>query len=41
MSTSGDAKAQNEVDAVRWVPLAEARTLLTHDRDRQIVDGAA
>jgi len=41
MSANGDAQAQNEIDAVRWVPLTEARRLLTYDRERQILDGAA
>jgi 8-oxo-dGTP pyrophosphatase MutT (NUDIX family) len=28
----------NEVDAVRWVPLAELPEALSHDRDRDILD---
>jgi 8-oxo-dGTP pyrophosphatase MutT (NUDIX family) len=38
MTCAGDAHAQNEVDDVRWVPLAEARELLTHARDRALLD---
>jgi 8-oxo-dGTP diphosphatase len=38
MTGAGDAHAQNEVDEVRWVPLAEARELLTHDRDRALLE---
>ena len=38
MTCDGDAQAQNEVDEVRWVPLDEARTLLTHERDRALLD---
>jgi 8-oxo-dGTP diphosphatase len=38
MTCDGDARAQNEVDDVRWVPLEEARELLTHDRDRALLE---
>ena len=38
MTCTGDAQAQNEVDEVRWVPLAEARALLTHERDRSLLN---
>ena len=38
MAGTGDAHAQNEVDEVRWAPLEEARTLLTHERDRKLLD---
>jgi 8-oxo-dGTP pyrophosphatase MutT (NUDIX family) len=38
MTCAEDAHAQNEVDEVRWVPLAEARALLTHERDRALLD---
>jgi 8-oxo-dGTP diphosphatase len=38
MTADGEARAQNEVDAVRWVPLADARALLTHEHDRQLLD---
>jgi 8-oxo-dGTP diphosphatase len=38
MTCAGDAQAQNEVDDVRWVRPAEARELLTHDRDRALLE---
>jgi 8-oxo-dGTP diphosphatase len=38
MTCNGEARAQNEIDDVRWVPLAEARELLTHARDRVLLD---
>jgi 8-oxo-dGTP diphosphatase len=38
MTCDGEARAQNEVDDVRWVPVAEARELLTHPRDRALLD---
>jgi 8-oxo-dGTP diphosphatase len=38
MRCEGEPHAQNEVDDVRWVPLAEARELLTHARDRALLD---
>ena len=38
MTCDGEACAQNEVDEVRWVPLAEARDVLTHERDRELLD---
>jgi 8-oxo-dGTP diphosphatase len=38
MTCEGEAGAQNEVDEVRWVPLVEARELLSHDRDRRLLD---
>jgi 8-oxo-dGTP pyrophosphatase MutT (NUDIX family) len=37
MSPIGEARPQNEVDEVRWVPLAEAPGLLTHERDRLVL----
>jgi 8-oxo-dGTP diphosphatase len=37
MTCDGEARAQNEVDEVRWVSLDDARALLTHERDRQLV----
>jgi 8-oxo-dGTP pyrophosphatase MutT (NUDIX family) len=33
------AEPRNEVDAVRWVPLAEALRTLTYERDRALLDG--
>jgi 8-oxo-dGTP diphosphatase len=38
MSSDGEARAQNEVDEVRWVTFAEARDLLTHARDRTLLE---
>ena len=38
MTPAGEARAQNEVDEVRWVPVAEAAGLLTHDRDRLLLE---
>ena len=38
MAGTGDAHAQNEVDEVRWAPVEEARTLLTHERDRKLLE---
>jgi 8-oxo-dGTP diphosphatase len=37
MKTEDDARAQNEVDEVRWVPLDEAPEALTYDRDRDLL----
>jgi 8-oxo-dGTP diphosphatase len=38
MSADGEARAQNEVDEVRWVAFREARALLTYERDRLLLD---
>ena len=38
MTCDGEARAQNEIDDVRWVPLAEARDVLTHEHDRALLD---
>jgi 8-oxo-dGTP diphosphatase len=38
MTCTDDPRPQNEVDEVRWVPLAEARELLTHARDRALLE---
>jgi 8-oxo-dGTP diphosphatase len=38
MTCADEARAQNEVDEVRWVPTGEARDLLTHQRDRALLD---
>ena len=38
LSGEGEARAQNEVDEVRWVPLEEVGELLTYDRDRVLLD---
>jgi 8-oxo-dGTP diphosphatase len=39
MSGEGEARAQNEVDEVRWAPIAEALDLLTNERDRALLAG--
>jgi 8-oxo-dGTP diphosphatase len=33
--------AMNEVDEVRWAPLAEARELLSQEHDRRLLDAVA
>jgi len=38
MTCDSEPHAQNEVDAVRWVPLDEAREVLSHERDRLLLD---
>ena len=38
MTGDGEAVAQNEVDEVRWAPFDEARALLTHARDRRLLE---
>ncbi|HEV7641759.1 MAG TPA: NUDIX hydrolase [Gaiellaceae bacterium] len=38
MTCAGEARAQNEVDDVRWVTPAEARKLLTYDYDRALLE---
>jgi 8-oxo-dGTP diphosphatase len=35
---AGSLTAANEVDEVRFVPLAEAAELLTYDRDRELLE---
>jgi 8-oxo-dGTP diphosphatase len=37
MTCGGEARAQNEVDEVRWVSLDEARTLLSYEYDRALL----
>ena len=37
MTSHGDARAQNEVDELRWVTPAEAASLLTYSYDRELV----
>jgi 8-oxo-dGTP diphosphatase len=37
MTAEGEPEARNEVDEVRWVPLAEADDVLTYPRDRELV----
>lgn len=34
----GAFEPADEVDEIRWLPLAEARSLLTYDHDRALVD---
>ena len=34
----GDFEPDAEVDALRWLDRAEARELLTYDRDREVLD---
>ena len=38
MTCSGDPAPDTEVDEVRWVTVPEARTLLTYDDDRALLD---
>jgi len=37
MTAPGEPRAQNEVDEVRWVALAEAPDLLSYERDRAVL----
>ena len=38
MTCEGEPVAQNEVDEVRWVPLGEAASLLTYERDVELLN---
>jgi 8-oxo-dGTP diphosphatase len=38
MTCDGEARAQNEVDEIRWVTPDEARALLTYEYDRALLD---
>ena len=38
MDCSGEPAPDTEVDEVRWVTVTEARTLLTYDDDRALLD---
>jgi 8-oxo-dGTP pyrophosphatase MutT (NUDIX family) len=38
MTADGEPYPQHEVDEVRWVPLAEAAEVLTHARDRELLE---
>jgi 8-oxo-dGTP diphosphatase len=38
MTCEGEARPQNEIDEVRWAPIAEARELLTQEHDRRLLD---
>ncbi len=37
MAVPGEARAQNEVDEVRWATPAEAEALLSYDYDRELL----
>ncbi len=37
MTPTGEARAQNEIDEVRWVPLEEAAELLSYRRDAELL----
>ncbi|HEY3921842.1 MAG TPA: NUDIX hydrolase [Gaiellaceae bacterium] len=37
MECDGDAVAQNEIDEVRWVPLADVGGVLSYERDVELV----
>jgi len=37
MSCEGEPYARNEVDEVRWVPLADAAALLSYERDAELL----
>jgi 8-oxo-dGTP pyrophosphatase MutT (NUDIX family) len=37
MTCDGEPRAQNEVDEVRWVPLAKVAELLTYERDVELL----
>jgi 8-oxo-dGTP diphosphatase len=37
MEATGDAAARNEVDEIRWLPVADAEDELSHDRDREVL----
>jgi 8-oxo-dGTP pyrophosphatase MutT (NUDIX family) len=38
MTCDGEARAQNEIDDLRWVTPDEARDLLTYEYDRALLD---
>jgi 8-oxo-dGTP diphosphatase len=38
---AGDFRPHDEVDEVRWLPLAGAAQALTHERDRAVLDALA
>jgi 8-oxo-dGTP diphosphatase len=37
MVPTGEARAQNEIDAVRWLTIADALEKLTYPRDRELI----
>jgi 8-oxo-dGTP diphosphatase len=39
MTAIGEPEARNEIDEVRWVPLADAPALLSYERDADLVGG--
>ena len=39
--SAGELEYRHEVDAARWVPLDEARGVLTYQRDVALLDGIA
>jgi 8-oxo-(d)GTP phosphatase len=39
MTAGGEPEPRNEVDEVRWVPLAEAAELLSYPHDRELLGG--
>ncbi len=39
MTSTDEPRAQNEVDAVRWASFEDARELLVHEHDRELLDG--
>ena len=41
MTSDGEPVARNEVDEVRWVPLAEAPALLSYERDVELLSRLA
>lgn len=41
MTATGEPEARNEVDEVRWVPLAEAPALLSYERDAELLSRLA
>ena len=38
MACAGEPRPQHEVDEVRWVSIVDARELLTHERDRLLLE---
>jgi 8-oxo-dGTP diphosphatase len=40
MSSEDDPRPSNEVDAVRWASIDEARDLLSYDRERVLLDSS-
>jgi 8-oxo-dGTP diphosphatase len=37
MTAAGDPEARNEIDELRWVPLADAPALLSYERDVELL----